>query len=287
MSSLIFDVGFHRGEDTREYLLQGYRVVAVDADPRNIEWAKNEFQNAIQSGQLTLVNAAASDVDGQAEFYLSKSTVWSSLKSGIAGRLGRNDHPIQVATKRLDGLFSTYGVPYYCKIDVEGYDHVCLQTLQGMSKLPQFISVESECLAEGETASSEIYLRTLRGLEALGYNRFKLVDQASLSVLDDQVIYDDSPIGWIAHIRQLLKRGYDSQFSRIKRSSQQQLRMRLNRERDYAFGATGPFGDQLGGEWSDAATALRRLELHRRAFFQMRSARSFGFWCDWHATRMD
>lgn len=28
---LIFDIGFHKGEDTRYYLYKGYNVVAVDA----------------------------------------------------------------------------------------------------------------------------------------------------------------------------------------------------------------------------------------------------------------
>ena len=37
MENLIFDIGFHKGEDTLFYLLKGYRVIAVDADP-NREW---------------------------------------------------------------------------------------------------------------------------------------------------------------------------------------------------------------------------------------------------------
>ena len=39
MENLIFDIGFHKGEDTLFYLLKGYRVIAVDADPDLInEW---------------------------------------------------------------------------------------------------------------------------------------------------------------------------------------------------------------------------------------------------------
>ena len=32
MEELIYDIGFHKGEDTLFYLLKGYNVVAVDAD---------------------------------------------------------------------------------------------------------------------------------------------------------------------------------------------------------------------------------------------------------------
>lgn len=283
MSELIFDVGFHRGEDTRHFLERGYRVVAVDADPRNIEWARSEFAQQLQGGQLLLEHAAVSDTESTIDFYLSKSTVWSSIKSGIAGRMGKADRKITVPTRRLDRLFEQYGVPVYCKVDVEGYDAVCVSTLSESPHRPRHISVETECLAEGEKAGPDVYLQTLIALEKLGYNRFKLVDQASLQVLSQEIIYDDRPLGWYAAIQKLLRRGYDSPFSRAKRRSRLLLKERLGYE--YPFGATGPFGDSLDGEWSTAEEARRLLEYHRGAFFRMPTAKDFGFWCDWHASR--
>ena len=44
MENLIFDIGFHKGEDTLFYLLKGYRVIAVDADPNLI----NEWQHILE-----------------------------------------------------------------------------------------------------------------------------------------------------------------------------------------------------------------------------------------------
>lgn len=53
----------------------------------------------------------------------------------------------------------------------------------------------------------------------------------------------------------------------------------------FPIGATGPFGDDLMGEWMDFESARRTLLRHRRDFFRMRYVRGFEFWCDWHASR--
>ena len=44
---LIFDIGFHKGEDTRYYLYRGYDVVAVDAAPDMIAQGKRMFRSAL------------------------------------------------------------------------------------------------------------------------------------------------------------------------------------------------------------------------------------------------
>ena len=44
MEELIYDIGFHKGEDTLFYLLKGYNVVAVDADIELIEEGKSSFK---------------------------------------------------------------------------------------------------------------------------------------------------------------------------------------------------------------------------------------------------
>jgi FkbM family methyltransferase len=213
VSELIFDVGFHRGEDTRHYLETGYRVVAIDADPRNIEWARREFAAQLQSGQLLIEHASMSHAEATIDFHLSKSTVWSSIKSGIAGRQGRADRKITVPTRRLDRLFEKYGTLLYCKVDFEGYDAICVGTLSECPHRPLYISVDSERLVEGEKTGPEVCLETLHVLPNLGYDRFKLVDQSSLQVLSREIIHDDRPLGWYATIRKLLGRGYDSLWS--------------------------------------------------------------------------
>jgi predicted RNA methylase len=40
---LVYDVGLHNGDDTAFYLHQGFRVIAIDADPRAAAAAKQRF----------------------------------------------------------------------------------------------------------------------------------------------------------------------------------------------------------------------------------------------------
>ena len=55
---LVFDFGFHRGEDTGYYLAMGQRVVAVDASAELIAAGRERFAAQLDSGQLTLVHGA-------------------------------------------------------------------------------------------------------------------------------------------------------------------------------------------------------------------------------------
>ena len=55
---LVFDLGFHRGEDTDHYLAMGHRVVAVEANPSLAKQGRERFAAAISSGELTLIHAA-------------------------------------------------------------------------------------------------------------------------------------------------------------------------------------------------------------------------------------
>mgnify|MGYP000904973017 FL=1 len=42
-NDLIYDVGFHKGEDTRVYLREGFKVIAIEANPLLAEEGKKNF----------------------------------------------------------------------------------------------------------------------------------------------------------------------------------------------------------------------------------------------------
>jgi len=108
------------------------------------------------------------------DFNISKLSLWSSLKKEIADRNQLAKETLKVECKTLKTIFKTYGTPYYCKIDIEGYDELCLQTLSGLNILPTFISVESECVGENQILTEEQSLATLIGLKELGYTKLNL-----------------------------------------------------------------------------------------------------------------
>jgi hypothetical protein len=245
-----------------------------------VKAAKEKYARQVQDGYLTVLNfAMAGDDFGKFEFNLSEETLWSSIKPEVSTRLGRQSKKKTVVTRTLASIIKEYGVPYYCKVDAAGYEDICLDTLKDSSLLPEFISVESECIGENQILSDDEALVTLRKLFHLGYKRFKLVDQLTLSVLDlerkfyfDNSSFINSLVRWwnrafvILHQKQYLK-----QFNYVFRPS-----------------ASGPFGNYLDGEWVDFDRASKTLIRHRKDYFSRggsSATRSFSFWCDWHAAK--
>jgi FkbM family methyltransferase len=283
---LIFDIGMHAAEDTSYYLKKGFRVVAVDADFRLIERAHKEHAEAVLDGRLILLHCAVAAEEGSIAFHLSNHTIWNSLKKEISDRNGLHQETVTVPCRRLVTLMQEYGVPFYCKIDVEGYDAVCLATLEGSSKLPQFISVETECIAEDHRLDDEGVLQTLDLLRKLGYSRFKLVDQRSLAILSPSGpdVYRARPPLWERVFKRIKLRDYGfyngAQF--VRENRQRLSRLHNN---DFPFGATGPFGDDLEGNWIDYGMARKTLLRHRQNYFRIPREQNYSFWCDWHAAR--
>jgi FkbM family methyltransferase len=272
-AALVFDIGAHKGEDTAYYLSRGFRVLAVDADPQMVEAVKRACPSQLASGRIILLNAAVSDKDhDESDFHLSSNSEWGSLIKAIADRNNTYQQSIKVETRTLPSLVAEYGLPYYCKIDVEGYDFVCLKTLSRLEHLPAFISTETECLAEFENGTEKKSLETLNALRDLGYEKFKLVDQRTLTVLELGIKFYCS--NFLEHLTEL--------GMHLKRKRQRRL---LKRSLGYDFpsGSTGPFGDDLSSQWLPYELARENLLFHREEFFKARWARNYSFWCDWHA----
>jgi FkbM family methyltransferase len=162
--NLIYDVGIHRGFDSTHYLALGYRVIAIDADPRMIRHCSERFASEIESGMLTLLNVGIAEQPGVLPFYSSEHDDWNSFDPSIAGRNGTPFEVLNVECVPFSQILCAYGVPYYLKIDIEGCDLYCIKALSA-TDLPTYVSCEMS------TTDALSHLR------ALGYSRFKLIDQ--------------------------------------------------------------------------------------------------------------
>jgi FkbM family methyltransferase len=174
-NDLIFDVGLHTGEDTAFYLKKGFRVVAIEAEPRLCEEATARFGSEIKKGQLTLVNKALARESGQATFYrnLDKS-IWGTLDPERAEgniRLGTKTEQITIEATTMAEILGQFGTPYYMKVDIEGLDLVALEGLEAVSVRPKYVSIESD------KDSFKAVRREFSTFSALGYDRFKIVNQ--------------------------------------------------------------------------------------------------------------
>ena len=168
-NNLIYDLGFHYGEDSEFYLAKGFSVVAVEANPRLIEEGERKFAKEINEGRLTLLHKAVSADVGEQEFYIhSSKTEWSSCFIEMAESDGSEAEKILVEATDLKGLINQYGVPKYLKVDVEGCDLLVAKQLSELKNKPMYVSFET---------SKKDYAGLFAYLYLSNYVGFQLVNQ--------------------------------------------------------------------------------------------------------------
>lgn len=281
--TVVFDVGFNLGQDTAFYLSQGYRVLAVEADPTLAENARNKFGGEILAGRLEILNVGIAAKEGLADFWIcEEKPEFNSFHRAIAARDSYSHKRIQVSVLPFDAIIERFGVPYFLKIDIEGNDELCLDGLSPLS-LPAYLSVESECPLDEESASVEDGLRILRRLYSLGYRQFKLINQ-----------YTFCSLSWPPSLHQvvdvLARRAlnllYGKSWSGLGFISRRLvMRRRLERRfrREFAVGSSGPWGEDTPGKWISYPEAERAYRHYRKRHFLAQNAKFHSFWCDWHA----
>lgn len=174
---LIVDLGMYNGDDTDFYLRKGFKVLAVEPVSHHVEMATARFREAIDAGTLTILNMAVIDYEGEIDFFTSKEGMWASTSAGMADRCGTLHEKIVVPCQSMDKILLDYPTPYYIKIDIEGSDRDCIESLRNLPEKPQFVSFEADLDDPDQTFAM------LSKLAEYGYQRFKLVNQATHSVL--------------------------------------------------------------------------------------------------------
>lgn len=146
---LVFDVGAHKGEDSAFYLKLGFRVVGVEANPYLAKELKNRFRAEIESGRYHLIDQAIGESEGETAFYVNKvKSVWGTTDSAVAQRnkiMGAESDRIAVMTVRFEDLLRTFGCPHYLKIDIEGADMLCVNSLRRLTAGPNLYLLNQIC----------------------------------------------------------------------------------------------------------------------------------------------
>jgi len=167
--ALCFDIGAHLGNRTQAFLDLGARVVAVEPQPRCAAYLCRRFDH---HRGFILVQKAIGAKAGVADLLVNRmnptiSTLapasWRKAMAATAMRSERWDRQVEVAVTTLDQLIDQHGLPFFCKIDIEGYEH---RALGGLSHpLPalsfEFISID--------TAAAK---KCMRRLQRTGIYRF-------------------------------------------------------------------------------------------------------------------
>ena len=258
--SLVYDVGMHDGEDTAFYLHQGHSVVAIEAIAELVEVARSRFATEASEGRFVPVNVAIGPERGMRPFWVCDSvTIWSSRDERIASRGHRRHRRIDVFTCPFEEVLARYGTPTYLKVDIEGSDHLCLK---GLSRPPDYVSVECECGGSEVPLTEDEYLYNLRLLREIGYRRFKLVHQESFVPIRADNLRDACD----ACYRDRVKSEIEARAAWT-----------------FAPGASGPWGEDVPGRWMEFEEALDVYGESRRLHFSAPDAELYSFWFDWHA----
>ena len=273
VSELIYDVGLHNGADTAYYLHRGFRVVAIDANPVLTAAAQHHFEKEIAAGRLTVLNIGIAETAGTLSFWVNEANdTQSSFNEARAKRYGPC-REIRVPCIPLSAVMEQQGVPYYMKVDIEGYDYLCIRALNSKN-LPKYISVE---LDRDHDLVAELH--------QFGYQRFKVINQltftGSTPIADDEIAFRllRKASSKILPLGRLLKRASISKH--------------LNKvdfdgfadQFDYKFGegSSGPFGKDTSGAWCTAEEVTARIRsIQRKLAAGHLPAGSV--WFDIHAT---
>jgi FkbM family methyltransferase len=159
---LCFDVGAYIGDYTEVFNKLGAKVVAIEPQPHCVKYLKKRFKN---NPDINIIGKGLADKAGELEFYICEEADTVSTFS----REYQNTHfkgynwnkKIKVSVTTLDALIEQFGLPDYCKIDVEGFEY---QVLKGLTKPIPLISIED--------SSKEMTEKCINYLTKRGYKIF-------------------------------------------------------------------------------------------------------------------
>lgn len=154
--SLVFDVGANRGQSAEIYLALGARVIAFEPQA---DLHKEILQVCNRNSRLKIVPMGLGDTEETRTFYITSYDQVASLRDDWEGiRIGETSIEITTLNRQIE----RFGLPDYCKIDVEGWEP---QVINGLDTPIPLISFEYH-QSDTETATAKKVLEKIAGLGA-------------------------------------------------------------------------------------------------------------------------
>jgi len=142
---LCFDIGAHVGNRLPAWSRLGARIVAVEPQPHLLAFLRRWYG---RFPHITLIDQAVAAAPGTQTLRISSnhptvttlSDAWITAVQQDASFAGVDwDTAVSVPVTTLDALIAQFGLPAFCKIDVEGYE---LEVLRGLSQAITAVSFE-------------------------------------------------------------------------------------------------------------------------------------------------
>lgn len=138
---LCFDIGGSYGNRTEVFLKIGAKVVTVEPQKFPARYLKRKFKD-----EIILINKALGEKNEFRKMLVSEYSALSSLSSDWVNKVSEKrfdwvkwNKEVDIELITLDKMISDYGLPNFCKIDVEGYE---FEVLKGLSQPLQLLSFE-------------------------------------------------------------------------------------------------------------------------------------------------
>jgi FkbM family methyltransferase len=170
---LCFDLGANVGNTAEAFLRLKTRVVALEPHPECVEQLRARFG---RNPDFRCVPKAVARDPGTARFHIAPTSQQSSLKPDWW-----QEHvtSIDVEVTTLDRLIDEFGVPKFCKIDVEGCEQ---EVFEGLSRRIPVLSFEYHA-QEGEIGRT---LECLKRLHGFGPFRVNVSPMETFRLLSDE-----------------------------------------------------------------------------------------------------
>ncbi|MBU0579717.1 MAG: FkbM family methyltransferase [Candidatus Margulisbacteria bacterium] len=164
---LCFDIGANKGEKAKIFLALGAKVICVEPQSALKKEFDTKFKN---TPNVIFVNKGLADQEGWGELALCEtdntlatlSSAWIQNSRFSKSHNWHSKEKIPLTT--LDLLIKKYGVPKFCKIDVEGYE---VNVIKGLSQSIPFIAFE---FTKEELTNAKIVLAHLKKIGSIVIN---------------------------------------------------------------------------------------------------------------------
>lgn len=153
-NALCFDIGAHLGNRTKVWRRLGARVVAVEPQEVCLIHLRKRFG---QDSKVTILPVAVAAEAGETMLHVSALTPtitslageeWQQDMQDSSSFTVKWDYSVPVKTVTLEELVQEYGIPDFCKIDVEDLE---LEVLKGLHTAIPLLSFEYLSIRIGKT----------------------------------------------------------------------------------------------------------------------------------------
>lgn len=196
---LCFDIGTHLGNRTNAWQKMGAQVISLEPQPQCLEFLQGKFKN---NPAVTIIPKAVSDIRGKTTLHISSLTPtistladqeWQRTIVDKSSFKVEWDQDIEVDVTTLDDLIDEFGLPKFCKIDVEGLE---FNVLRGLSQPVAGLSLEYL----SDTASIEA-VKCIERIEELGSYEFNWSFAESLKLESEDWVRAEQIKELFAHMK--------------------------------------------------------------------------------------